>query len=399
MAAEVKTDVAANAPKAQEILSSLATCFSEASKSLPTADVTADNKDSTSKPSVIAPPNGISLLDTKTELLLSYIQNLSFLMVVQLRELQAKKDGKKSETEGGDLVNKTHAKLKELKVYLERGVKPLEGRLKYQVGKVLKAADNEDQNAAIRAREKLAKQIRDGSDHEDSSEDDEDSEGEEDQDQESGLTKIDDAAYRPTLSAFTKNLPKSETDKSSKTKEAPSDGIYRPPRIKPTALPEHPDARKSKRAEREAARAARSSVIDEYVNSELSSAPQAQPSIGTTIRQGGRSVRSEADYRRERERREYEEMNLVRLPAESKKERAKRGGNAQRAGGYGGEEFRNLGVSADRIANLTKRGKGSGGVLDKSRKRRATEDGPRGDGRNVGEGFEKRRKKVASWKK
>ncbi|KAI5303884.1 hypothetical protein KEM55_000328, partial [Ascosphaera atra] len=124
------------------------------------------------------------------------------------------------------------------------------------------------------------------------------------------------------------------------------------------------------------------------------------PSIGTTIRQGGRSVRSEAERQRERERREYEEMNLTRLPNESKKERAKRGGNAQsRMGGYGGEDFRGLGASADRIASLTKRGKGSGSVLDRSRKRRATEDGPRGDGRSVGEGFEKRRKKIASWKK
>ncbi|KAI5288185.1 hypothetical protein KEM54_005413 [Ascosphaera aggregata] len=395
MAVEVKTDVAASVPKAREILASLVTSFDDAGKSLPSADASTGEK-----PSIIAPLNGISLLDAKAELLLSYIQNLSLLMFLQLRELRSKRDGETS-SGSGDLVEKTHAKLKELKVYLERGVKPLEGKLKYQIDKVLKAADNEDQNAAIRAREMLSKQM-DASD-EDSGDEDDDDEEEMGKEDDNGVAaeNIEDIAYRPNLSSFGKTLPsKTDEEQKSKSKEqAPSDGIYRPPRIKPTALPEHPDARKSKRAEREAARAARSSVIDEYVNSEMSSAPLAQPSIGTTIRQGGRSVRSEADYKRERERREYEEMNLVRLPAESKKERAKRGGNAQRAGGYGGEDFRNLGVSADRIANLTRHSKGFGGVLDKVRKRRAMEDGPRGDGRNVGEGFEKRRKKIASWKK
>ncbi|KAI5307269.1 hypothetical protein KEM56_001322, partial [Ascosphaera pollenicola] len=130
-------------------------------------------------------------------------------MVLQLRELQAKKNGKTSVSEGDDLVNKTHAKLKELKVYLERGVKPLEGRLKYQVDKVLKAADTEDQNAAIRAREKLAKQT-DASDESSSENDESDEDEEEEQDE--ATAGIDDAAYRPNLSAFAKNLPQQKPD-------------------------------------------------------------------------------------------------------------------------------------------------------------------------------------------
>ena len=42
-------------------------------------------------------------------------------------------------------------------------------------------------------------------------------------------------------------------------------------------------------------------------------------------------------------------------------------------GGFGGEEWRGLGDSLDRIGDLTKR-KGEDSALDKSRKRRAVED-------------------------
>ncbi len=131
--------------------------------------------------------------------------------------------------------------------------------------------------------------------------------------------------------------------------------------------------------------------MDEFISAELSSAPLAEPSIGSTIISGGRRNKSEKEKKDEQERREYEERNYVRLPKESKKERAKKGG--RRDAGYGGEEWRGLGEGIDRIERLTTRKGGEGrSVLEKSRKR-PTEDGPRGSGGlQAGQGFQKRLK-------
>lgn len=346
--------------------------------------------------SILPSPDGISLLDTKNEIFLSYLQNLVLLLIIQIRAHVGTED------EAFVVQDDVRKKISELRIYLDRGVRPLEGKLKYQIDKVLKAAEDSE-NAQRENAQKPAKgnrkehKIRDnsGGQRDDVSGTGTSSEEEEDEGSKDDEKDFDELAYRPNIAAFAKNIEEQEATKSSKKGPAPSDGIYRPPRIKPTALPT--TTPEDRRAEREARRTAKSSVIDEFVNAEMSSAPMAQPSIGSTIRAGGRTERSEKDREKENERRSYEETNFIRLPKESKKERARRGGTRQ--GGFGGEEWRGLGQGADRIERLTRRSKGSGGALERSRKRRATEDGPRGDGYNVGEHFEKRRKKVASWKK
>ena len=66
-------------------------------------------------------------------------------------------------------------------------------------------------------------------------------------------------------------------------------------------------------------RPGRSATLDEYVSSELATAPLAQPSIGSNVAAGGRRTKNAKDLEKERERRDYEETNLVRLPKESKK--------------------------------------------------------------------------------
>ena len=130
----------------------------------------------------------------------------------------------------------------------------------------------------------------------------------------------------------------------------------------------------SSSADRAAARAERrpqrSRTLDEYVSTEYSAAPVAEPSIGSNIAAGGRSSKSARQLKEEQERRDYEEMNLVRLPKHSKKELA-RLGYARRGndGGFGGEEWRSLGSSLDRITDLTRRKGGKEGALDRSRKR------------------------------
>jgi U3 small nucleolar ribonucleoprotein protein LCP5 len=327
--------------------------------------------------SPIPPKDGISLLDVKNELFLSYLQNLVFLIILKIRN---RKPGNGDNEE--DLDSSVVKKLVELQVYLEKGVRPLEGRLKYQIDKVLRAADDakraEDASKTKLKNSGLAAQKQD--------EDEEDSEDNSDSDEEStnGVTlkasEIDDLQYRPNPSAFVR--PAAVEDD---VKGRSGDGIYKPPRIQATAMPT------TGPKEKEARRPNKSATLDEFVNTELSTAPLAEPSIGSTIVDRGRTVKSDKARQEERERREYEERNYVRLPKESKKDRAKKGG--RKDAGYGGEEWRGLGEGIDRIERLTKRKGGEpSGALEKSRKR-PTEDGPRGSGGvEVGQGFQKRLK-------
>ncbi|EFR00440.1 hypothetical protein MGYG_03443 [Nannizzia gypsea CBS 118893] len=379
------------------MLESLQQSLSSAASSLPAIDT----PEARTGASILPPADGISLLDTKSEILLSYLQNLVYLVLLQVRQLSSSStDSSRPTTDPNqeDVVKK----LTELRVYLERGVRPLEGRLKYQIDKVLKAADDLERTKAQTTksveRRKSAKSAdsdvdtgnEDDSDQSGSGSDSDDDKNEEDEED------IDELTYRPNVAAFSRAAEAQEQKQkaAAQKKDTTSDGIYRPPRIKPTALVEH---KPSRRAEREAQRSKKSKAIDEFVNAEMSTAPMIEPSIGSTIRAGGRHVSTQQDRAREEERRVYEETNLTRLPKESKKDRAKRGGN--RRGGYGGEEWQGLGEGVDRIHRLTQRRKdGTGSALQRSRKR-ATEDGPRGDGFNIGEKFEKRQKTIAGWKR
>jgi U3 small nucleolar ribonucleoprotein protein LCP5 len=365
------------------LLESLGSCLTSASSSLPTA-----HKDAPTDVSIAPPQDGISLLDTKSEILLSYLHNLVFLIIFQLR--QKKSDEAEIEVDNtlrDDVVNK----LVELRVFLDRGVRPLEGRLKYQIDKVIKAAEDSERTERP-TKSKKSKKVREtaksGSDEE--SEDDDEASDSEDEDEEEDM---DEMAYRPNVAALAKGKveQKQPQAKAKAPREEPSDGIYRPPKIMPTALPT------TERRERQDRRPRRSNVIDEFVSAEMSAAPMAEPSIGSTIIAGGRQTKSKKDREHEAERTRYEETNFVRLPKETKNELAKRGGG-RRDATYGGDEWKGLTEGADRIERLTRRSKNSGSVLERSRKRK-NEDGQRSDGVAVGDIFDKRRKKIDSWKR
>jgi U3 small nucleolar ribonucleoprotein protein LCP5 len=324
----------------------------------------------------IPPKDGISLLDVKNELFLSYLQNLVFLIILKLRNRNSSSDN-----DDEDLDNSVVKKLVELQVYLEKGVRPLEGRLKYQIDKVLRAADD-----AIRAEDaKKTKPNRLTARATDEVEEDSEDDNDSDEETTDGVTlkasEIDDLQYRPNPSSFIRPAATAEAESKGKSE----DGIYKPPRIQATAMPT------TGPREKEARKPNKSATLDEFISTELSNAPIAEASIGSTIVDRGRTVKSEKAKREEKERREYEERNYVRLPKESKKERAKKGG--RKNAGYGGEEWRDLGEGIDRIERLTKRKGGEPrGALEKSRKR-PTEDGPRGSGGvEVGQGFQKRLK-------
>lgn len=332
--------------------------------------------------SPIPPKDGISLLDVKNELFLSYLQNLVFLIILKLRNRQSGNDRDEE-----DLDSSVVKKLVELQVYLEKGVRPLEARLKYQIDKVLRAADD-----AKRAEDASKPKIKASAPREQDSEENSEDSSESEEESNGVILKasdIDDLQYRPNPSAFVRPAAATaETDSKGRTE----DGLYKPPRIQATAMPT------TGAREKEARKPHKSATLDEFINTELSSAPFAEPSIGSTIVDRGRTVKSEKAKQEERERREYEERNYVRLPKESKKDRAKKGGRKE--AGYGGEEWRGLGEGIDRIERLTKRKGGEPrGALEKSRKR-PTEDGPRGSGGvEVGQGFQKRLKTLDGGRK
>lgn len=362
------------------LIQALNICLSTTASSLPKTQ-----QDAASDVTIQPPQDGISLLDTKSEILLSYLQNLAFLVIFQLRNVSAQTSKTNNVSVDNSLEDDIRKKLIELRVYLERGVRPLEGRLKYQVDKVIKAAEEAERAEKIQPT-KAKTSRKSAPDSDASSDEDEDSSDSEDN------GDIDEMAYRPNVSAFSKGpAEKKKAQPSKPAQEGPGDGIYRPPRIMPTALPT------TERRERKERRPIRSNVIDDFVNAEMSSAPMAEPSVGSTIIDGGRTTKSRRDQEREQERATYEETNFVRLPKETKKELAKRGGRKDTT--YGGDEWKDLNAGADHIERLTRKPKGTGAALEKSRKRARNEDGQRSDGVGMGQIFDKRRKKVDSWKR
>jgi U3 small nucleolar ribonucleoprotein protein LCP5 len=343
---------------------------------LTTSLISATSAFPTEHDSILPPVDGISLLDVKNELLLSYLQNLVFLIILKLR----------NDPEHASVGVEILKKLNEQRVYLEKGVRPLEGRLKYQIDKVLRAVDEAERSftakksAPGKARNGLAVNGDSGSDASNASDSDASS------DPAHNAPAISDISYQPNPTALLRDAQVS----SSKSTNHTATGAYKPPRITPTSMP-------STTRSDPKSRPRKSHLIDEYIAHDLSSAPQAQPSIGSnnTILDRGRGGMSARDRETEKERTRYEEANLTRLPAMTKKER-KKARAGERRDVYGGEDWTGLGGLGERVGRSVKGERG--GVLERREKRkRETGDSVRQDGHNlaVGESFEKRRKVLA----
>ena len=262
------------------------------------------------------PVDGISLLDSKNELLLSYLQNLVFLIILKLRNQGTVSAGSPSDTSSdNDVVRNLVA----LRVYLEKGVRPLESRLKYQLDKLLLAAQDQASKTASNGTTSDGFQRTKDTTTRDS----------DDQDEERPSTppKISDLSYRPNPLAF--RLP-------SRRSPSPSQktGVYRPPQVTPVAPPSTKKAQKPRT----------SRTLDNFIREEFDDAPMAEPSIGA-----GSGLRGKA-AEREAERRGYEEGRLVRLPNEGKK-----AGKRRRALGEGfGEDDFGIGLE---LGDMVKGGK------------------------------------------
>ena len=348
----------------------------------------------------VPPSDGISLLDVKNDLLLSYLQHLVFLILLRL------KNGPAISSNQASLGENVIKKLIELRTYLDRGVRPLEGRLRYQIDKVLRAAEDAERSAASKAqvnksskREKKTKHKADNdSDFSASGSD----EADDSDDSAAADSDDDDTNLRPNVSALVSGPLGTTTAKNAKSRQSTSkDGIYKPPRLNPTTMPNTSSRSREEAEDTRLARRRRNALLDEYINEEHSSAPTAQPSIGSnnTILDRGRqhSSLNSRDRDRERERKQYEESNFVRLPGASKTEKRKDKARQTREARdmYGGEDWTGLGGFGDRVSRTVAGGRDRGSLLDRREKRkRDTIDSPRGDGVGIGESFEKRRRVV-----
>jgi len=316
------------------LLSTLTESLTSATSSLP-------------EPTALAPPTeGISLLDTKNELFLSYLQNLVFLIIVKIRNhdptaLRSPLSGHRLD----ELNDEVTKKLVELRVYIEKGVRPLESRLKYQLDKLLLAASEATPKAAAPGSTKRSSAsngfTKSAATESDSA------------DESAPPAAIPDLAHRPNPSAFARP---SREDRSAAQENT---GLYRPPRITPTSLPT------TERKQARATKPRKSTTLDTFIREEMDDAPIAEPSIGAGSGLKGR------EKEREEERRGFEEQRLVRLPGEKKSKRDKRRGEDLSGGlmDLGDVDFGDL----------------------KGGKRKRERDGA--DGGRVGERWEKRVKK------
>jgi U3 small nucleolar ribonucleoprotein protein LCP5 len=361
------------------LLSALTESLTSASSSLPS-----------DHDQLLPPADGISLLDTKNVLLLSYIQNLVFLIILKLRQTPQRDQNASTDFSAGAIK-----KLVELRVYMERGVRPLEGRLKYQIEKVLRAADDADRAVVKKTNGDVKSRKTDNLSPADDDEGDSSDVSDADLDTSSAPTKPSDLSYRPNPAAL---LRKADASTNAKSSTARTSAAYKPPRITPTLMPQPAGPAGRNHRQR------KSRLLDEYVSSELSSAPLAEPSIGSnrTILDGGRGSLSARQREKERERTDYEERNFARLPGESKAEKRKaraRGEGAAR-NVYGGEQWVELGEVGDRVARSVGKGRDAGGgMLERREKRRREGEDEKGGGVGIGEAFEKKRRVVEGWAK
>ncbi|KAJ9610718.1 hypothetical protein H2200_005495 [Cladophialophora chaetospira] len=338
----------------------------------------------------LPPTDGISLLDVKNDLLLSYLQNLVFLVIIKLRNGSAKE----STT---DLTSEVVKKLIELRVYLERGVRPLESKLKYQIDKVVRATEEAARRSSQKAAAKQESKKPTTKELAGDVSDEVDSDSEDSEENDGQLNGTADLSAAPRPAALVQAAGGTGKNSTISKSRSTATGAYKPPRITPTAMP----VPHSQRDRDGPARKRKSQLLDEYIDEELSTAPRAQPSIGSsnTIVKHGRGAISARDREKQQEKQDYEERNFVRLPEESKaeKRKAKLRGEGARRDLFGGEDWTGLGGLGDRInRTVAGRSKGEGAsVLERRQKRgRDTQDGPRGDGVGIGETFEKRRKIV-----
>lgn len=209
---------------------------------------------------------GVSLLSLKNSSLLGYLDTLSLIVESKLEAMQI----------GGDKVEKRHGKTVENsvvhRVTLDKGVKPLEKRLNYQLDKLMDAyrrREREDEEAKERAKEG-DEEVGKGTNSEES-----ETSAAEDADmlEEEGAG----LKFRPNAAAFIKKRGKGRDGEDKR--QGGAETKYRPPRIS-AALP--PSLQEQQNESKQEGRQRNLQSMDEYLR-QVGDAPSVEASVGATI--------------------------------------------------------------------------------------------------------------------
>ena len=323
--------------------------------------------------------DGISLLTLKNDVLLDYIHHLVLLSACKVSGRSL------TEPNPSALVHN----LVKLRLVLEK-VRPMESRLKYQVDKLLHAADDADHD--VRLGRKPAHIGKHG--------DDDDEQDEQDEDEEEEEEETDLLAFRPNPNAFmddkarpdavSRSRPSkrkggaSASDDEDDEDEAGGTAVYRPPKLAPVAY--DPDGPSRRGGKERGPVPTRNSALLADLKSGLSSNPYEMSSAGVGV--GGRvSAQNSARARALQRMDEYEEDNFTRLVM-SKRDAKKRRrdeadvalGGAGLSSGRDGQRRIGGGVEEE-FGDLLRTASGKG---NKGRRSEATYDSLRATARTPG---------------
>ncbi|KAK5778885.1 small subunit rRNA maturation protein LCP5 PWA37_001215 [Arxiozyma heterogenica] len=302
-----------------------------------------DSKDKASSSS----KERVSLLSLKNGAILSYVQSL--LMIAH----------DKMDPDCRDPTGDKGRQLAiENRVVLERGVKPLEKKLSYQLDKLIRAyrrMEKEYMDAERRATEKLSRIDHDDRSHSDEENNSDDSKSSS-SDSDSSDEEEEEMSYRPNV-IKSKSIRKDkgrghesgeEEENNENNKQPKKDGIYRPPKISamlpPTAhISQHFEDKFNAKDHKDHSNRSRMQAIDEYLRDQ-SEQPDWESSVGANIVDHGRGgIKSLRDTERERRVTEYEEENFTRINYlgmnKAERKRMKQREHAARANIIGGEDF------------------------------------------------------------
>ncbi|CAB4254352.1 Lcp5p [Maudiozyma barnettii] len=281
----------------------------------------------------------VSLLSLKNGSMLSYLSSL--LSIIDDKMDPKVKDPTTSKGRETSIENR---------VVLERGVKPLEKKLGYQLDKLVRSytrAEKEYKDVEKRITEKGNRASMHSSrgvndEEEDASSSDED----------------DELSYRPnminaktkttTKSRYTRESESQSNDNNEETKEEnrENDGIYRPPKINAMLPPQttiHFEDKFSVKDHKDRSSHSKMQAMEEYIKDQAEQ-PDWGTSIGADILDHGRGgIKSSRDTEKERRVTTFEEENFTRVnhmgmnKTERKKQKLRQ--RNAKANVIGGEDF------------------------------------------------------------
>ncbi|KAK9456133.1 hypothetical protein V1511DRAFT_496641 [Dipodascopsis uninucleata] len=261
---------------------------------------------------------GISLLNAKAEIMASYLGDMTLRMLSATSALAARKEQER-QVEGGEkdevppIEIEREDDIRKLiivnRVFLERGIKPLEKKIDYQIHKLIRAG-----NTVLEKKTKISKSksSKNTSDTDDSNDEQDDSDSGEDE--EIPLS------FKPRP-----NMLVSVEKESNEAKTENSKSKYIPPKINPTKLPSTNTMNGPTDSKVKTTRRKRNQALEEYIEQTTSMIPEAAPSVGSNVLQHGRGgTRTAKEQVKEDRVRNYEESNFIRLQEMGKKQKKRR---------------------------------------------------------------------------